>query len=159
MNHPFRVGEKYFTPAQQKHIDEFLEKEPIPKDVWITKSGEKRKVVRVDFPEGTVRPGLTTYEKNKKSGETYYHTPSAKLPGREAIIIWVDPEDAKNQRVSTSSEWLKWAGGNFTVSKYTPVPLSEDEKKKQEATVTMLARNTKAPSDEGGAKWTKASRK
>ena len=157
MKYPFRVGEQYFTPAQDKHIKEFLAKEPIPKDTWIKPSGEERLVIRVDFPEGTVIPGRTVYATDK-AGVKWYHTPCAKVPGREAKIIY---QAGGKWHTCTSSEWLEWAGDDYQLNEYKPPELSEADEKKQEAMIGMLRRNTPTQADlnEGAAKWQPAKSK
>lgn len=125
MDYPFVEGEKYFTPKQQKHIDEFIAVLPEPKKVYTNEKGERRKVIIVRLPRGC-KTYLTAYFL-ANDGKTYYHTPTAGHDEPWGVMYYEDA-DAGVGASCTSMEWLKWLGASYTVDD-AAVPMSAQDAK------------------------------
>jgi len=158
MKFPFSKREKYFTSAEQKHLDDFLAVEPITDDTWTNEKGEIRKVGRVEWPQGIdFGPGQrTTYIKDR-DGTIRYQSSLATYAGKTARLIFFRPDGTSEW--CSSVDWLKWAGKNFTVNQPVIPEKTEAQKIKEKALIGMAARSTAPPetNDEFSkeAKWKK----
>ena len=105
MDYPFNNKMRYFSDAEQKHLEKFLENEPQTGVIYENGKGEKRLVLKVSYPKGLITKETVFWPEVLIDGSKYFHTPRAKEEGVEAVIgCSVDGE----QFNVTSSEWMKW---------------------------------------------------
>jgi len=158
MKFPFSKNQNYFTPSEQKHLDDFLAVEPIGDDTWTNDKGETRRVMRIEWPQGIdFGAGRTVYFKNPKTNIIEYHSPCATFAGKTARLMYTD----QNGECAwcTSLEWLKWAGKSFTAESPEIPVKTEAQVEKEKAMMGMVARSTQPPSSgddfSKGGKWSK----
>jgi len=157
MKFPFSKREKYFTSAEQKHLDDFLAVGLNTSDTVQNGKGEKRTVHKITYPQGIdLGSGRSVYAKDRK-GDTVYHSPCATIPGKTAKILFRGGDGVVGE--CDSVDWLKWAGKSFTVEQPVIPEKTEAQKIKEKALVGMAARSTAPPetNDEFSkeAKWKK----
>jgi hypothetical protein len=105
MDYPFNNKMRYFSDAEKKHLDKFLENEPKTGTIYENGKGEKRLVLKVAYPKGIITKETVYWPEMLVDGSKYFHTPRAKCAGVEGIVTC--EEDGKQFNV-TSKEWLKW---------------------------------------------------
>lgn len=136
MEYPFNSDVKYLDKGQLKHFELFLEKEPIPKNIYVNAKGEERKCTRVDYPKGVIMKRTVSFLGDKNV--TYYHTPCATVDGGKSRILYFENGEPKK---CFSDDWLKWLGKEYDVVEHDSKTMSEAERQKTLATLKMMKRS------------------
>ncbi|MDY0111191.1 MAG: hypothetical protein WC565_07795 [Parcubacteria group bacterium] len=134
MEYRFNDGERYFSAAVQKTIDDFIESSLWVGDNCKNASGETRLIEEVRLPYGAVVSGPTVskgretvYSTMKgRRGERLYHTPYANLEGAtEPQIMYKD--ESGSLHTTGWAEFKKWLGSKFELIAKPPDPVNPQQ--------------------------------
>ena len=160
MQYPFIEGKKYLTAEELAAFDAFMADEPIIKDTYTNEKDEKRRVLRIWYPQGVKTHLTAVLGGTDKNGRGRYHTPCATLEPLEkfARVAYDTPDGGGGY--CNSEEWFTWLGKKFEQKK--PKPKPQITKEKAEAIVAMHERSIPAKGGDAiskGAKWSKPKNK
>ena len=114
---------RYFSQAEQNHLDKFLKKEVTVGFVYENKKREKRHILKIALPLGLITKETVYYQDTFGDpgmgipAYQLYHTPTAKL--RDTVLAKIDYRTDDGDSQCSSKEWLKWLGTDYNVE---PVP-------------------------------------
>ncbi len=122
----FNTNKKFFLVKEEEHVSEFCEgdKAPIVEHTYENTKGEKRKVVRIFYPNGTINKQTRFYR--LKDGSSDFETPCAEIEGVLGKVLFM--QDGKMLDCS-SQEWFKWFGKGRSEHTPNPQPPSRFNKK------------------------------
>jgi len=152
--------QKYFTPTQKRHLENFMAQEPRVGWTYTNAKGEKRKPLRLFYPVGLITD-LTAYEPRILSdGSRNYHTPCATYRNATKVRISYQDIDEGKACSCESDEWLKWAGSQCAATAPDEVV---EEHPLLKAGIKNLERMFPVDEAKGdkytkGAKWSKIKR-